>query len=82
MIVQESDVEQGDDLDRIVLRGRGRRASANRDQPENQEFRNPQCGKRRATGSEQAFAPARAPTTGPASAAIPDLVLAWQPVIA
>ena len=63
MIVQELDVEQSDDPDRIVWRGRGRRASANDDGSENQERRNPQRSKPRATGSEQTFAPAKAPTT-------------------
>jgi hypothetical protein len=63
VIVQELDVEQSDDPDRIVWRGLGRRASANGDGSENQERRNPQRGKPRATGSEQTFAPAKAPTT-------------------
>jgi hypothetical protein len=57
------DVEQSDDPNRIVWRARGRRASANGDGSENQERRNPQRGKPRATGSEQTFAPAKAPTT-------------------
>ena len=57
------DVEQSDDPDRIVWRGRSRRASANGDGSENQERRNPQRGKPPATGSEQTFAPAKAPIT-------------------
>ena len=50
VIVQEMYVEQSDDSDRIFWRGRGRRASANGDGSENQERRNPQPGKPRATG--------------------------------
>jgi hypothetical protein len=63
VIAQELDVEQSDDPDRIVWRGRGRPASANDDGSENQERRNPQHCKPRATGSEETFAPAKAPTT-------------------